>query len=121
MRHLRNLTTYAASTVTPVLSAILFATSLAQHAFAEEELSTRDAARLMRQIQVACNPYSSNGERFWRGELQRTEDADGLFLLNKEIRASVTKARSAQAAKEIAWQKCLDFVFNNQNSKGFVK
>ena len=93
----------------------------AQCVFAEETLSTGDAARMMRQIQVACNPYSTNGERFWRGELQRTEDADGLLLLNKEIRSSVTKARSAQAAKEIAWQKCLDFVFNNQNSKGFVK
>jgi hypothetical protein len=100
---------------------VLLAASLSLHAFAEEGLSTGDAARMLRQVQVACSPYSDNGMYFWRGELKRAEDAHGLVLLNKEIRTSVRKARSVEAAREIAWQKCLDFVFNNQNSKGFLK
>lgn len=100
---------------------VLLATSLSTYGFAEEVLSTKDAARMLRQVQVACTPYSDNGERFWRGELKRVEDAGGLTLLNKEIRASVRKAPTSEAAREIGWQKCLDFVFNNQNSKGYLK
>lgn len=99
----------------------LLATSLSLYAFAEEGLSTRDAARVLRQVQVTCSPYSDNGERFWRGELKRAEDGGGLVLLNKEISTSVRKARTVEVAREIAWQKCLDFVFNNQNSKGYIR
>ena len=102
-------------------SLFLLAVSLPPHAFAEEGLSVGDGARMLWQIQMACRPYSDNGERFWRGELMRVEDAGGLVLLNKEIQNSVRKSRNAELAKEIAWQKCLDFVFNNQNSNGYVK
>lgn len=73
------------------------------------------------QIRDTCNVYVNNGERFWHGDFKNPEDAPGLVLLNKEIYYHVRKAHSSDSAKEIAWQKCLDVVFNNQNSKNTVR
>jgi len=99
------------------LGILIFALPASSHA---ETVSSQDAARMMIQMRDACNLYVNNGERFWSGEFKKLEDAPGLVLLNREIKTHVRKARSADWAKEIAWQKCLDFVFNNQNSKGYV-
>lgn len=86
-----------------------------------EGMSVQEATRMMIQTRDTCKVYVNNGERFWRGDLKKPEDAPGRVLLNKEIQTSVRKARSSDAAKEIAWQKCLDVIFNNQNSKNFVR
>lgn len=88
---------------------------------AAESLSTQEAAGMMIQIRSRCNSYVTNGERFWRGEFKKPEDAPGLILLNKEIQTSVRKARGLESAKESAWQTCLDFIFNNQNSGSYVR
>jgi hypothetical protein len=86
-----------------------------------EGMSVQEATRMMIQTRDICKVYVNNGERFWRGDFKKPEDAPGLVLLNKEIQTYVRKARSSDAAKEIAWQKCLDVVYNNQNSKDYVR
>ena len=85
-----------------------------------EAMTTQEAAKVMIQLRDTCKVYVSNGQRFWSGELKRPENAPGLVLLNKEIQRSVRKASDQNAAGEIAWQKCLDVVFNNQNSNKFA-
>lgn len=99
---------------------LLFAFAYHPSSFGET-MSVQDAARSMIQIRDTCKGYVSNGERFWRGDYKKPEDAPGLVLLNKEIQHAVSKARNADSAKEIAWQKCLDTVFNNQNSANYVR
>lgn len=88
---------------------------------AGESVSAQEAAVLLTQIRGKCGPYQSIGEGYWRGAYKSPADAPGLVLLNKEIQRSVRGAASASEAREIAWQKCLDYVFNNQNSKGYLK
>lgn len=80
--------------------------------------SMEEAARMMVKVGETCNMYVDNGEMFWRKEFKKPADAPGLVLLNKEIQNSVRKTRNLDSAKDIAWQKCLDFIFNNQNSEG---
>lgn len=79
------------------------------------------AVQLMANVQSRCQQYAFHGEVFWRGHIKEADEAPGLVTLNEVIQHSVKRARSAEEAREIAWQKCLDFVFNNQNSRGYRK
>lgn len=83
---------------------------------ADETISVHDAASLMGKIRDTCAPYVTNGEKFWEGEYQKASDAPGLLLLNKVIKQKVRKAPNVDAAKNIAWQECLDVVFNDDKS-----
>ncbi len=86
-----------------------------------ESVDPYAAARLMADVQARCKQYAFHGEVFWRGHVREADEAPGLVTLNEVIRNSVIGARSADHAREIAWQKCLDYVFNNQNSKDYIR
>lgn len=88
---------------------------------AQDSLSAQEAGQVLAQIRDRCAPYEMNGVRFWNGDYKSASNAPGLMLLNKEIQRSVRGASNAKAAQEIAWQKCLDFVFNNENSKAYSR
>ena len=88
-----------------------------QSACIAQGMSAAEAAQTLIQIRDKCNIYVQNGEQFWRGSFKKAEDAPGLVLLNSEIQKQAKKSRRLDAVKEIAWQKCLDVVFNNQKSK----
>lgn len=86
---------------------------------ADDSLSVQDAASLMGKIRDTCAPYVVNGEKFWNGEYRKASDASGLLLLNKTIQRHVRNAPSVDAAKNIAWQECLDVVFNDDKSGSY--
>lgn len=86
-----------------------------------ESVDLYTAVRLMADVQALCKQYAFHGEMFWMGHIRQATEAPGLVTLNEVIRVSVVGARSADHAREIAWQKCLDYVFNNQNSKDYIR
>ena len=85
-----------------------------------EEVDAASAARLLNSVYKNCNQYAAIGEGFWNGTIKSASHVPGLVTLNEVIQLSVKKARNAKQAREIAWQKCLDFVFNNTNSRNYV-
>ncbi|MCX7139893.1 MAG: hypothetical protein NT123_02100 [Proteobacteria bacterium] len=88
---------------------------------AAQEVSVEDAMRLAAGIRTTCKPYIENGQRFWQGQFRKVEDAPGSIFLNREIQTRVRKATNWESAGEVGRQICMDFVFNNQRSKEFIK
>src|ERR1700674_175325 len=88
---------------------------------AVDGLSPTAAAQLAIKMRDTCKTYVNNGERFWTGAYKDAADAPGLVLVNKEIKSAVRRSKSADEAREVGYQKCLDFVFNNENSKQYAK
>lgn len=102
-----------------LIAAVCVFVSVMASSLAAEEISTQDGAHTMMQVRDTCKMYTDNGAKFWRGDFKKVEDAPGLVLLNKEIQRSIRKASSVDRAKEISWQKCLDVVFNDNESKKY--